>query len=205
MILLDLKSFTPRETSESTADKAQGPWSLMGMLLIENLGRRSGWAAPEDLSPFTHPLVQSNVPVDPEDTASCGGLFLGATQGHGTWDSLTLYTGVHSAQDKMELRSLVKACLYYTICDELGPLENPNHSLNQGVYVFFSLLNFAHLNFVEYLLAPQLCHSSPPWTGTQDQPATSKSSSHWPPLVIILLFIPIQCLVYSHCSADWQL
>lgn len=59
--------------------------------------RQSGSAAPEKSGPFTHPLVLSNVPVDPEDAAFHEDPSLEATQEHGTCDSLTLYIRVHSA------------------------------------------------------------------------------------------------------------
>ena len=54
---------------------------------------------------------------------------------------LSLYTGVHSAQDEMKLRLLTQIDLKHTICIKLLYLENPDYSLNPSVWVVPSFLH----------------------------------------------------------------
>lgn len=117
----------------------------------------------------------SNETVDPEDPAFVGNPFLGVTQGHRIWDSLTLYARVHSAQDGMKLRSLVQSCLSYTTCHKLGSLEAKSF-FKRRCYVAPS--SFTSLTYMLW----STCGLHSGVTAPELEPsATTRCSSHWPP------------------------
>lgn len=171
------------------------PLSVMGTPVCENRGD----------CPVQQPRALALSPVRLLWTLKTlpllGNPFLGAAQGPGTWESLTLDSRVRSAPGEMKLGAPIQTCLSYTICHKLGSLENSSRSSNPSVMWSLPL----------ELRSPTACGIaagstvvSPPLNSSPGPAGHHQDLLPQSPLTIILLVIPPLCLVYGQLQNGWN-